>query len=157
MEIAAMSPPVSPQRRRDRGSGSIEPKGLTHSRKAASQPEKAVETRKPEIAAMSPPVSPQRRRDRGSGSLEPRGLTHSRKAAFLQGWKSCNVDSFSNPSGAPRHLPYPRSARQRRTLLRICPHSHRKHTHIRKHTEEDIVTFPLSTAHNRIFANFTVP
>ena len=116
MEIAAMSPPVSPQRRRDRGSGSIEPKGLTHSRKAASQPEKAVETRKPEIAAMSPPVSPQRRRDRGSGSLEPRGLTHSREAAFLQGWKSCNVDSFK-PLRL-RHLPYPRSARQRRTLQR---------------------------------------
>ena len=33
-------------------------------------------------------------RYRGSGSIEPKGLTHSRKAAFLQGWKSCNVDSF---------------------------------------------------------------
>ena len=30
-----MSPPVSPRRRRYRGSGSSEPKGLTHSRKAA--------------------------------------------------------------------------------------------------------------------------
>ena len=32
---AAMSPPVSPCQWRDRGSGSSEPKGLTHSRKAA--------------------------------------------------------------------------------------------------------------------------
>ena len=80
-------------------------------------------------------------RYRGSGSIEPKGLTHSRKAAFLQGWKSCNVDSFKP---LRRSAPPPLSAlraRQRRTLLRICPHSHRKHTHIRKHTEEDIATF----------------
>ena len=32
-----MSPPVSPRRRRYRGSGSIEPKGLTVSREAALQ------------------------------------------------------------------------------------------------------------------------
>ena len=84
---------------------------------------------------MSPPVSPQRRRDRGSGSLEPRGLTHSREAAFLQGWKSCNVDSFSNPSGAPRHLPYPRSMRGRGGHYYASVHTLTENTRISANTQ----------------------
>ena len=212
MEIAAMSPPVSPQWRRDRGSGPTDRGGfhpqpqnnfstIPQSRKIsnfayfrtppalrATSPirapcaaEEDITTHlphtnftarlptsqfsqpltlnsKPQAATgnVSPCIAAPARY-RGSGSSEPKGLTVSREAAFLQGCQSCNVDSFKP---LRRSAPPPLSAlraRQRRTLLRICPHSHRKHTHIRKHTEEDIVTFPLSTAHNRIFANFTVP
>ena len=48
-------------------------------------------------------------------------MTHSREAAFLRTWQSGDVD-FYEPLRL-RHLPYPRSARQRRTLLRIHFHT----------------------------------
>ena len=99
-----------------------------------SKPQAATGNVSPCVAAPA--------RYRGSGSSEPKGLTVSREAALQQVCQSGDVDSFSQP--LRRSAPPPLSAlraRQRRTLLRICPHSHRKHTHIRKHTEEDIATF----------------
>ena len=69
-----------------------------------------------EIAAMSPPVSPQRRRDRGSGPTDRGGSSLTAAKQLLDNsakQKKQQLWLFSNPSGAPRHLPYPRSMRGR--------------------------------------------
>ena len=69
-------------------------------------------------------------RYRGSGELASRrGSPVSREAAFPQGWQSCDVDS-SEPLRL-RHFPYPR----------LCA------------AEEDIATYPLSTAHHTLTEN----
>ena len=118
---------------------------------------------KPE-SRKSPQYLPLCRRNGGEiGGVVQRteGVLHSQPRSGLstipQSSKINNFSYFPTPPALRATSPIRAIARQRRTSLRICPHSHRKHTHIRKHTEEDIVTFPLSTAHNRIFANFTVP
>ena len=90
-----MSPPVSPQRRRDRGSGPTDRGGFSPT--AAQRLPSQKKQLKPE-SRKSPQYLPLCRRNGGEiGGVVQRTegfFTHSRKAAFLQGWKSCNVDSF---------------------------------------------------------------
>ena len=65
---------------------------------------------------MSPPVSPQQRRDRGSGPTD-RGGSHPQPRSSFPArsakQKNQQLRLFPNPSGAPRHLPYPRFTRGR--------------------------------------------
>jgi|GEM_PF-1385862 len=78
---------------------------------------------------MSPPVSPCQWRYRGSGSIEPKGLTHTAKRLFCKFGKVATL-ILAEPLRL-RHLPYPRY----------------------RAAEEDIATYPLSTAHHTLTEN----
>ena len=83
------------------------------------------------LPAMSSPASPRGGEVGEVARQSRRGCPHSRKAAFLQVWQSGNVDSYRTPPPTALHLSALRAA------------------------EEDIATYPPSTAHNHIFASIT--
>ena len=80
---------------------------------------------------MSSPASPRSGEVGEVARQSRRGCPHSRKAAFQQVCQSGNVDSFRTPPPAAPPLSALRTA------------------------EEDIATYPPSTAHNHIFASIT--
>ena len=124
MEIAAMSPSVSPQRRRDRGSGPTDRGGssLTAAQRLPSQKKQL----KPE-SRKSPQYLPLCRRNGGEiGGVVQRteGVFHSQRqnnfSTIPQSSKINNFSYFPTPPALRATSPIRAIARQRRTLLRIC-------------------------------------
>ena len=101
-------------------------------------------------------VDPQPR----SGFPASLGLTHSREAAFLQVWQSCNVDScHKTPLFFLTEKLSPLStccAREQGRTLRACQlRCTQPQTECPRYraAEEDIATYPLSTAHHTLTEN----